>query len=292
MRHYLKEPLVQFLMGGLVLYTLLNLSGELKDSAPPNHIEVTGAALVTYLQYRSKTFDAAAATVALSQMDATTRAQLENDFVEEELLYREALALGLDDHDDIVRKRLVQKMLYLLQGFDAETASFPADEVKAYYQAHQDRYTRPARATFSHIFFSNKPNGHKAATDRADALLPILRNGNIAPADAGQYGDRFHLHQHYAARTDALIQEHFGPDAQNAIFGDTPTGAWFGPVASPYGAHLIFISGRTQAVAPPLEEVATSVVADMQREAREQARRQGLERLKRKYSIVKEGMSE
>jgi hypothetical protein len=286
MRQFLKDPLFHFLLGGLALYLALD-PGSAEAPTDDGVITLDDAALVTFLQFRAKSFDPDATRALLRGMDAETRRSLEEEYLEEEILYREAQALGLDAGDDIIRKRLIQKMDFLLQGFEGDTPAPTEGDLAAYYEAHKDRYRREARVSLTHVFVRGDGGSEETADTakaRAQSLLATLNEGSVPPQQAGQYGDRFPYLRTYADRGRRLIREHFGTGVTDAVFTDAPVGRWAGPYVSPHGYHLVFVHDRTDASLPPLEAVAGAVLADLTRDRRLERRAAAIDRLREKYT--------
>ena len=194
---------------------------------------------------------------------APTGPELESliaEAVDEEILYREAQRLGLDREDAIVRRRLAQKLTFILE--DAGGAP-SADEVAEYFVRHAERYRRPPRTTFDHVFLSADRRADPAGD--ATALLPRIR---AAGGDDWQrLGDPFMLSRTYAGRTDAEIAGMFGTGFAEALSA-LPTGGWRGPVESTYGMHLVRVHDRTPSRRPSLGELRDRVVADLREEHR------------------------
>ena len=198
--------------------------------------------------------------------------------VDEEILYREAQRLGLDRDDAIVRRRLAQKMTFVLE--DAGDRAAPAaDEVERYFARHAERYRRPARTTFDHVFLSADRR-----TDPAGDAAALL--GAVGTADGGwkRLGDPFMLARTHADRTDAEIAGLFGAAFADAVSA-SPMNDWTGPVESAYGMHLVRVRGRTPARAPRLDEVRDRVVADLHEERRREQGRVAYRALRDDYEV-------
>ena len=163
-RQLLKEPLVQFMAIGLLLFggeRLLN-SDDYADSQ--NNILVDDKVLTQFLQQQAKKFKPEQAKKALAAMSDDRRQRLVDDYVRGEVLYREALALDLDRNDPIIRRRLMQKMDYLAQGFYDEIEPLTEDDLTAFYEANREDYRKPASATFTHVFVSSEKRGSEAVS--------------------------------------------------------------------------------------------------------------------------------
>jgi PPIC-type PPIASE domain len=178
-----------------------------------------------------------------------------SDFVREEVLYREALALGLDRDDLVVRRRLVQKMEMLAI---QEEPQVTESDLREFYAAHQADYIVPASATFRHVFFSSTARGAEAGSAAETALLR-LRDGE-APESVG--GDRPPMPREMTEWTWAMVAERFGSGFAPSVF-EASTGEWAGPVRSVYGYHLLLVVRRVEARVPDFAELADRVATDL-----------------------------
>ena len=197
--------------------------------------------------------------------------------VDEEILYREAQRLGLDREDAILRRRLAQKLTFILE--DAGGAP-SADEVEEYFARHAERYRRPPRTTFDHVFLSADRRTDPAGD--ATALLPGIRAGG--GDDWQRLGDPFMLPRTYADRTDAEIAGMFGAGFADAVSA-LPENSWSGPVESTYGMHLVRVHERTPSRKPSLDELRDRVVADLHEERRRERGRAAYRALRDDYEV-------
>lgn len=205
--------------------------------------------------------------------------ELVDEAVEEEVLYREAQRLGLGRDDAIVRRRLAQKLTFLIE--DAGDAGPPSeDEIAEYYAREAERYRRPARTSFDHVFLS----GDRRADAGRDAVALLDKVGGGGVDDWERLGDPFMHARSYADRTDQEIAGLFGAEFAHAVSA-LPPGGWRGPVASTYGAHLVRVNGRTASRAPPLAEVRDRVVADLRQERRRDRSQAGYRALRESYEV-------
>lgn len=204
-------------------------------------------------------------------------AGLVEETVKETILYREALRLGLDRDDTIVRRRLAQKMTFMLE--DSAAVALPTDqELEAYHAAQSERYRETRRTTFVHVFLSDDRRADPAADARA--LLDELTSGD----DWRQLGDPFMLLREYADRTDREIGELFGGRFAAAL-SDLTTGAWRGPIRSAYGTHLVRVVARTEARTPSFTEVRDRVVEDLVTERRREQNEAALDEVRGRYEV-------
>lgn len=287
MSRFLKEPLVQFVLGGALLYIALTFfSAEEAGEDDPFHIIVSEANLLTYLQYQDKAFDAAQAQRILDGIDAKARQALEDEYIRDEIMVREALALGLDQNDDVIQQRLIQKMDFIFQGFADTEQSIPEADLITYYNANKNNYIEDATATFTHIFFATNDQDTRAASTKATALQETLNANNIPFEDAGKYGDRFYFLKNYVSRPGKMIRDHFGNEIAEYILGTNTYNQWVGPLQSEYGSHLIMIRSVKAARIMALSEVANQVLDDLRRVRLDEARRAAFEKVAQKYTVV------
>ncbi|MGB5658392.1 MAG: peptidylprolyl isomerase, partial [Thermoanaerobaculia bacterium] len=200
-------------------------------------------------------------------------------FIREEVLYREALAMGLDRDDMVVRRRLAQKIEFLAQ--DLATQGEPGDaESRTFFEENAEDFEVPATLTFTHVYLNLDQRGEDVFDD-ADEVLADLRAG----ADPTQEGDRFMLQSHYADLTQQGVARNFGNQFAEAIFELVP-GNWEGPVQSGYGIHVVRIEGRQEAYLPPFEEVRPRVRDEFLSTRRREVDKLFFERLREDYEIV------
>ena len=205
-------------------------------------------------------------------------------YVDEEILFRQGQAMRLDRDDEIIRRRVVQKMQFLQQ--DLASPQEPSEaSLEAYYRDHLAHYAQPGRIAFSHIYFSPERGGDEAARRRAAATLTTLSD---AVSRAPDRGDAFADLYDYAA---------FGPTQARRLFGDgelsmrlfqAPVGHWSGPYRSAYGWHLVRVQSAAAAKVPALSEVRDQVRADVIADAQAEANRKSFAALKARFTVVRQ----
>ena len=292
MRKLLKEPLVQFLFIALVL-----LGGERVINADDYaneqyNILIDDQVLLQFMQLQAKTFKPNDAKAALGALNTEDRQRLADDYARNEVLFREAMALNLNKNDQIIRRRLIQKMDYLAQGFYDEAQPLTEDDLRAYYAEHKQEYKKPASATFTHVFISSDSRAVEDAKGIADALLQTLNTKLVPFENAPRFGERFLYNRNYVNRDDDEIGSHFGEDFQQQIFAFEISDSWQGPVQSNYGWHLVLLKKNTPSYNPEFDESSSAVFADAQREQQRQTKRQAIDKLMAKYKISNQGQSE
>src|SRR5687767_12866405 len=233
MKPLLKDPLLHFLLLGAALFAVAAWRTDRRaapDALEPHRIEVSAA-----------TIDGLRATWQRQYHRAPGVDELRglvNDHVREQVLYREALALGLDRNDGIVRRRLAQKMEFL--SADIMEPAAPDDaQLQRYFDQHADRYAQPARLSFRHVYFSHAKRGPGAADDARGALVALAQPG----ASDEAFGDAFVGEFEFSDRSDREIGNTFGKEFASDV-ATLPVGQWAGPVTSTYGVHLVRVSAR------------------------------------------------
>lgn len=262
-----REPLVLFLLGGALIFGVHGLLGPTLDAEDnPRRIVVSREDLVRFSQFRAKVFSEEQARDQFDAMSLAERKALLARYLREEALYREATALGLDRQDYVVRRRIVQSLEFAL-GAEVGDVGLPAEAaVRQWYADHPRLYAQAPAITFSHVYFQ----GPEART-RALATLAQLQSGRT---DAESLGDRFLYQRAYADRSAQEVASHFGPAMAKALFGQSPLDAWFGPVQSEHGQHLVRIERREEGRLPPFEQVRQQAAQDYA----EAERRAGIEK--------------
>ena len=259
----LKEPLVHFLAVGLVLFTVFDW---FSSGAPRNDsdlIVVNRERLLTFMQQRTRVFGATGVEEMLDNLSNKDLNQLIKDYVRDEVLYREAKALKLDQNDFTARRRLIQQLEFINQGVLFNASNLSDDELKAYLQSHQVRYRVDSKITFTHVYYSNEKNGSGQARAMAETKLVELRNDMVPFHRSPGHGDRFLYHRNYVNREADEILSHFGEAMQKKLFLKYGKGkGWFGPLESDYGFHLILVSSQRDGYLPKLDDVRARVSQD------------------------------
>jgi hypothetical protein len=275
MMRVLKEPLVHFLLAGAVLfgaYAWIIRTPERPTAYKTAQVQVS-AGDVRWLAENWTT----------QWQRPPTRDELRGliaDYVNEQLLAREARALGLEDNDVIIRRRLAQKLTFIIDD-TARRAEPTEQELQQYYDANTRRFQSDARISFAHIYFSPQRRAD-ARSDAADALKLLLAEGVTTSNDLG---DRLLIGSELRDETEQSISNTFGPDFARAVFA-LGAGGWSGPVQSGYGVHLVHVSTMKEARVPPLPEIRERVAAEWKREQETRARGRYLAELHKKYDIV------
>lgn len=272
----IKDPLVHFLAIGAALFALAAWRGD-SVTAGRERIVVTGEQVA---QARS-----AGALLQGREPTAEELAELVEPIVRDEVLYRQALALGLDENDDEVRRRLIEKMTYLTQDL-ADPQPSSDDELRAFYTASPQRFTIPSLVSFDQVFFSPGSRGAALEADAA-AGLAALRAGRAT----AEVGDRTPLREAYDNAPREQVAVLFGDAMAEALF-TAPPGDWSGPFRSDFGLHAVRLRGRSEPRLPPYEEIAARVAEEFGAERRREANERAYQEMRAQYEVVIEAPAE
>jgi hypothetical protein len=270
MRRLLREPLLHFLAGGALLFALYGIVGD-DPSYAPDRIVVDEERVASL-----------ASTFQRTWLRPPTRGELDGlvrEFVNEEILYREGLALGLDRDDGVIRRRLRHKMEFLHTG-RAEREKPNDAELAAFLSANRERFQERERLSLRHVFVSPQA-GTSAARRRANELLWKLRAGESS-AETG--GDSTLLPETLVKASEREIAAVFGAGFAGdvlALAGDD----WAGPVASTYGLHLVRIDERVPTRLPELAEVRQQVEHEYEAAERAESKQGFLRELRARYDV-------
>ncbi len=274
MRKFLHEPLFHFLLLGTVLFGAYALLNDGDDAGEAGVITINEADVDWLIAAWSRQWRRPPTETELRG--------LINDRVREEVLYREALAMGLDRDDQLIRRRLAQKMEFLTE--DLALMVEPGDSaLDAFYQANADRYRIPEQRAFTHVIFSVDRRGDAAFED-ARAALVVLQSDAASGEGAPEVGDRFLQPYDYSLRSEERVARDFGGEFATGVFAAEP-GEWTGPVSSSFGVHLVRVTEWAAPVLPPLADVIDRVRTDLEAQRREEANEAVFQALLQRYDI-------
>lgn len=265
-----REPVVHFLILGAAIFSVWALVGpsETDETTAPHVIEVTPERVETLVDEFERT--------AGREATAAERDTLVDEWLREEVLVREARALGLDRRDRVVRRRLVQLMEIVLD--DALALPTPDEAtLRTWVEANPGLYQRPARVSFRHVFI--EPSRHDDPAAKAGALLEALEGG----ASWRDLGDAWTRARSLDDRSRSRVQADFGTSFLE-IF-DVPAGTWTGPIESSFGLHLVKVTERSDAGSATFEEIRDRARRDWRAEQRRIARRDAVQALLERYEI-------
>lgn len=197
-----------------------------------------------------------------------------DSLVEEEILYREALRLGLDSEDRIIKRRLAQKITFLKQ----ETISTEPEikDLESFYQETRESYLIPKSFSFTHLYFAQNKEGKSRA---ARAMQDLSSNKSILSADP------FLLGKNFSSKSLLDIERDFGENF-SASFSNLSIDTWQGPIESTYGSHLVKVLDSREEYQPSFEEVIPQVKVDFLMRQRDEQVKEFIDELKTDYQVV------
>ena len=271
-----REPLLHFLLIGLALfagYRALNPEAIGRDSS--DRIVLTEDDL---RQLRTSWLTQGRPSPTQEDMSSLIQSK-----VHEEILYREALALGLDKGDTIVKRRLAQKMEFLAE--DLTAAREPkTEELKAWFEKNRERFTLASRVSFRHLYFSLDRRGARVKEAAASARERLDGKPAASPV-AATLADAFMFQNDYRDRTLDQISDVFGTTFATALFQLTP-GSWQGPIESGLGWHVVWVESMTPGRTPTFEEIEPDIKSGWIDEQRIESRRRTFDAMKARYEVV------
>jgi hypothetical protein len=275
MRKLLREPLLHFMLLGLGLFLLHGWMAGPGGGAGRS---------VVITQGRIEQLATGFARMNQRAPEASELDALIDDAIREEIFYREARKLGLDQDDTIVRRRLRQKFEFISE--DVVPLPEPTDvQLRDYLQAHPEQFRSEARYSLSQVYLNPQRHGQRLAGHAQVLLAKLQRVG--ATADAGKLGDTFLLEHRFQNVTASELVRLFGAGFETAL-RTLPTGEWQGPVTSGYGVHLVFVENRDEAQAAALEHVREEVRREWIRDQRQQANERFYADLRKRYEVTVE----
>jgi len=292
LKRFFGDPLLHFLLvGGLLFAAFYIIRGPQPAIDDGKTIVVDRAKLLNFMQYQSNAFRQDFFAKQFDSLSPDEMGALVDKYVREEAMFREANALGLMDGDDVIRRRMVEKMRFLID--DSVTEAFHPSEaqLQAFFDAHKDRYEVAPSLTFTHVFIDSEKRPKDAETV-AEKLKKELQTKHATFQDAPEYGDRFPYSQNYVNMTPDFIQNQLGNGFVEALMKLQPSDtAWQGPIKSQFGYHVIMLTEHKPAYLPKLSEVHDQVKEDMLRDRVRLFREKSAKDLVKHYKVKIEGLS-
>ena len=273
MKRLLKEPLLHFILLGIAIFALYQLTGD-RTEPHDSRIVVTSQKTEQLISGFSRTWQRAPSSEELRD--------LIEDYVKEEIFYREALAIGLDKDDTIVRRRMRQKFEFL--NADTTALTPPRDQdLQAWLEKNPDKFRVEPKVALRQIYVNASRRGTGASAEAMKLLAQLNSEGK--KLNPSMLGDASLLPHDLALSTLAEIARVFGGLFAEQV-GKLEPGRWAGPVQSGYGLHLVYVSERTEGRSSPLAEVRELVEREWFSARREEAVEARYRTLREKYAVV------
>jgi len=280
MRTLLREPLLHFLLLGAALFGVYGLARDRAPHrtdqivVPQSQIEQLGIGFTRTWQ-RPPTVEELTGLI--------------EDRIREEVLYREAMAMGLDRDDTIVRRRLRQKLEFLIPDLASQIAPLSEHDLQAYLDQHADKYRDEPTVSFEQVFFDRERRGQSAWED-AESALTRLNGPHGSAVNPDTVGDASLLPIELTRSGESEVARLFGGTFGQRLV-EMPLGRWAGPLESSYGLHVVLVRERMPARIPELPKVREGVLRDFLAERRQQALDAAYAKFRARYTVVVEPLA-
>ena len=272
---FFREPLLHFLVIGATLFGLYSFWGQQDAGEQERAITITTGEINWLTDNWKKRWN--------RPPTEQERAGIIDQYLREMILYREAVAMGLDKDDMVIRRRMAQKLEFLTQ--DLISPQPPTeDELRTYFETHMDRYKTPDLITMTHVFFDPDKRGDHTLQD-AETTKTELIALNQPPQDARSFGDPFMLQSYYPERSEAELAKLFGRGFAEPVFKLAPQ-KWHGPVLSGYGTHLVYVHDRQESEPPTFAESEAQVRQEWESDKRKQLNEQFVASMIARYDVT------
>jgi hypothetical protein len=269
-----REPLLQFLVLGAAVFSLFHLVDKEKAETPAR-IVISSARIANLADGFARTWRRPPGKEELQG--------LVDDYIRDEVFYREGRAAGLDRDDVIIRRRVRQKMEFLAEDMSAPEPS--EEQLAAYLRANPERFRTEDRLTFQQVFLSAARRG-RAIDDDSKQVANALDRAEAA-VDKTALGDPFLLGEEFQAVSQSEVASLFGESFAKQI-SVMEQGRWQGPISSSFGQHFVHIGERISGILPPLDAVREAVRRQWSNARRLEAEQKLYGSLRERYEIVVE----
>jgi hypothetical protein len=205
MKNIFTEPLLHFLLLGVGLFVLFEFVAGEDASYDENVIVVDRNTLLTFVQFRARAFEPGGAAAYLDELQEGELERLIDDYLREEALYRQAVALGVDDNDYVIKRRMIQSVEFITNGFVTAAVDLGEEDIEAFFEANKDDYFIAPYMTFTHVYFEKDKRGADAALALAEVKLTELNAARVSFAEAPRHGDRFPYFLNYVERDPDFV---------------------------------------------------------------------------------------
>jgi peptidyl-prolyl cis-trans isomerase C len=271
---FFKEPLVLFITAGIFLYfTYSSLNNYLNRD---ENVVIVSNVEINFLEQSWE-----------SRMNRPPSPEekkgLIDNYIQDMVMYKTALEMGLDNGDQVIKGRMIQKLKFL--GNDLIRPPQPSEQdLVTFYEEHKEQYIPEEMITITHIFFDPDKREDKTLED-AEKALQILSLKDEFDSDLADYGDAFMLQSYYPNRSELEIRKLFGNGFTESVFKLEPE-KWHGPVLSGYGTHIVYIHSHQKSEIPAFTDVREQVKNDWMEDMQKKLNEKYIEGLMSRYEIV------
>jgi hypothetical protein len=280
LRRIIKSPLIYFFVLGFVVFGLHSfLNSEKQDKKEdPFTVDVTSADI----GWIRSSWEA-----RMKRQPMQHELQgLINRYIRDEILFREAMAMDLDDRDLVIQRRLVQKLTFVFEDL-AETMEPTDDELKNYLRENQEKYRIPEMMSFTQVYFN--PSKRKNVMEEAKTVLARLKSAERAPEEAVSLGDAIMIDASFRQKSPDEVARVLGKEFADQLFLIDEKG-WQGPIVSTFGLHLIYIEERIASEMPEFENIREDVKIDFMYKRKKEVIDKAYEAAKSRYTVLVEGL--
>ena len=272
-----KEPLIQFLLIGACIYGAYGLFAPPEESDLDTIVVVDANRINGFVAQWSSRWNR---PPTKEELDG-----LVNGYVREEILYRQAVAMGLDEDDPVTRRRMAQRLEFLTSDL-AKLVEPDEAELEQYLRDNIDQFRTPDLISFIQVFFDPDARGDDTLDD-ANKALEELKTAGVPDPENLQAGDGFMLPNYFGSATELEVRKRLGGGFTESLIALEPD-AWHGPVLSGFGVHLVYVFEKVQAPVPVLADVRQQVLEAWQREQMDSFNQKFYEGLKDRYTVIVE----
>jgi hypothetical protein len=270
----LREPLLHFLLLGAALFGLFSIVDK-KSTEAPTKIVISAARVSALADRFARTWRRAPTEQELQG--------LVEDYIRDEVFYREGRAAGLDRDDFVIHRRVRQKMELLAE--DMTTAEPSDEQLASYLASNPEQFWTEDRVTFHHVFLSATRRG--SALEEDAKLLAATLDRASATVETAAIGDPFLLGEEFREMSRSDVAHTFGEAFAERLSAVEP-GRWQGPILSSFGAHFVFVDERAKGRLPPFDTIREAVQREWVNAHRIEAEQKLYRALLARYQIVVE----
>lgn len=283
LKNILKEPLILFLILGAFLYVIYIKTVPI---FAPNELTISKDELVNFMQYQANGFNRQVFEKKYQALSKTDKDKLLAQYLEEEVLVKEAQKLNLQENDNVIRKRLVQKIKFILQNEIEEDGNVDDSALKKYFEEHKNQYAVNEKYSFTHVFFAFENHSEAEALKLTQDFLAQNKTKFISGENALDFSERYPYHHNYILRDLDFIQTNFDADFTEKLKQlQVNKHLWQGPVKSNLGYHAILLIGKEASSISDFEQIKDIVKGDYLRERESGNLKLKIDNLKKQYKI-------